>query len=150
VSPYRAHLTRLKGADLDVGQLDETNRTAAMRLDQFQECLQALSPIEFEKFVADVIRRSGRFTAVRLLGVPGMVQRGIDIEGIKADPLLGQPRRWLFRVKKSKMVGVDVARYMQSVAMFAESERPTQVVLVVAGSITKQAQEVLTRMGIEV
>lgn len=97
-----------------------------MRLDQFQECLQALSPIDFERFVADVIRRSGRFTGVQLQGRHGMVDRGVDIEGIEADPLLGRPRRWVFQVKKSKVVGVDVAHYMQAITQLSESEGPTQ------------------------
>jgi Restriction endonuclease len=122
-----------------------------MRLDQFRECLQALDPIEFEKFVADVIRKSGRFNAVQLLARRGMTDRGIDIEAIEADPLLGQPRRWLFQAKKSKMVGVDAANYMQSIAMLEKSERqPTQIVLVVSGNITRHAQDVLSRTGIDV
>jgi hypothetical protein len=122
-----------------------------MRLDQFRECLQALGPIEFEKFVADVIRKSGRFNGVQLLGRTGMPDRGIDIEALEADPLLGQPRRWLFQAKKSKMVGADVAHYMQSVAMLEKSDsQPTQIVLVISGNITRNAQEVLSRSGIQV
>jgi Restriction endonuclease len=121
-----------------------------MRLDQFRECLQALGPSEFEMFVADVIRKSGRFNGVKLLGRSGMLQRGIDIEAMEANPLLGQPRRWLFQAKKSKMVGVDVAHYMQSVATVEKSETPaTQIVLVVSGNITNHAQDLLSRQGIE-
>jgi hypothetical protein len=119
-----------------------------MRLDHFQEALQALSPIEFEKFVGDLLKRSGRFRDVRVQAGP--VDRGIDLEAIEADPLLGQPRRWVFQVKKTRVVGVDVAHYMYAISHEAQLEGPSQVVLVAAGSITRQAQEVLSRTGVQV
>jgi len=88
---------------------------------------------------------------VQLLGRPGTPQRDIDLEAMEANPLLGQPRRWLFQAKKSKMVGVDVAQYMQSVATVEKSEtKATQIVLVVSGNITNNAQDLLSRQGIEV
>jgi hypothetical protein len=85
-----------------------------MRPDEFQEALQSLSPSQFEKFVADLLRRSGRFREVRLASGP--IDRGVDIEAIEADPLLGRPRRWVFQVKKTRVVGFDVARYMHAIA----------------------------------
>jgi len=119
-----------------------------MRLDQFQEALQTLSPMDFEKFVGDLVRRSGRFKDVRLQGGP--MDQGIDVEATEIDPMLGKPRRWVFQVKKTRVVGVDVARYMYTIAHMALQEGPTQVVLVVAGSITRSAQGFLAQTGIEV
>lgn len=119
-----------------------------MRLDHFQEALQSLSPMEFEKFVVELLRKSGRFAVVRLEAGP--MDRGVDIEALETDPLLGRPRRWIFQVKKSKVVGVDIARYMHAIASTLEREVPSQVVLVVAGSITKHAREVFSGTGIQV
>ena len=119
-----------------------------MKLDQFQEALQLLSPIQFEKFVADLLKRSGRFREVRVEAGP--FDRGVDVEAIEADPLLGRPRRWVFQVKKTRVVGVDVAHYMHAIAQMAQQEGPSQVVLVAAGSITRSAQEFLARTGIQV
>lgn len=119
-----------------------------MRLDQFQEALQSLSPIEFEKFVADLLKRSGRFKGVRLESGP--FDRGVDVEATEDDPLLGRPRRWIFQIKKTRVVGADVAHYMHAIASQAQQEGPTQVVLVAAGSITRSAQEFLARTGIQV
>lgn len=119
-----------------------------MNLDQFQQSLLSLSPLDFEKFVAEVVRRSDRFDNVRL---QAMVQdRGIDVEAMEKDPLLGRPRRWVFQVKRAKLVGVDVADYMYAIARSAEQEGPVQAVLVIAGGITKHAQALLARTGIEV
>ena len=119
-----------------------------MRLDHFQEALQALSAIEFERFVGDLLKRSGRFRDVRVQSGP--FDRGIDVEAIEADPLLGQPRRWVFQIKKTRVVGVDVARYMCAITHEAQQEGPSQVVLVAAGSITRSAQEFLARTGVQV
>jgi hypothetical protein len=119
-----------------------------MRLDQFQEALQSLSPIEFEKFVADLLKKSKRFKEVRLESGP--LDRGIDVEAIEVDPMFGQPRRWIFQIKKMRVVSVDVAHYMQAIASTVQREGPTQVVLVAAGSVTRSALEYLTRTGIEV
>ncbi|MEZ5359826.1 MAG: restriction endonuclease [Candidatus Zixiibacteriota bacterium] len=118
-----------------------------MRLDVFQDSLQALSPMDFEKFVGDVIRGSGRFKDVRIHGGP--IDQGIDIEAIEIDPMLGKPRRWIFQVKKTRVAGVDVAGYMYAILRIVESQEPTQVVLVVAGSVTQRAKGILERMGVE-
>lgn len=119
-----------------------------MRLDQFKEALQLLSPIEFEKFVADLLKSSRRFSEVRIEAGP--FDRGVDVEAIEADPLLERPRRWMFQIKKTRVVGVDVARYMHAITSMVQQEGPTQVVLVAAGSITRSAQEVFARTGIQV
>lgn len=119
-----------------------------MRLDHFQEALQTLTASEFEEFVAQLLMSSGRFEEVHL--GPGSMDRGVDIEAIEVDPLSERPRRWVFQVKKSRVVGVDVARYMKTIALDAQSKRPSRVVLVAAGSITKGAREYLSRTGIQV
>jgi hypothetical protein len=121
-----------------------------MRLDQFQELLQSLSPIEFEKFVADLLRRSGRFTDIHLVGGVGVIDRGVDVEAHEYDPILGRPRRWVFQIKKTRVVGPDVARYMYAIAHEALQEGPTQVVLVAAGTVSRSAREILSRTGIQV
>jgi hypothetical protein len=119
-----------------------------MRLDQFQEALQSLSPIQFEQFAADVIRKSGRFSEVRLESGP--VDHGIDIAAVELDPLLVRPRRWVFQVKKTRVVGLDVARYMQAISLHAQREGSTQVVLVAAGSISAAAREFFNRSDIQI
>jgi hypothetical protein len=121
----------------------------SMTLRDFQETLQGMSEGELEQFVADLLIRSGRFKDVRL--VHGAREFGKDIEAFELDPLLTQPRRWIFEVKKMRLVSADIAHYLHSVAKAAELNDPSsQVVLVTSGSLTRSAVEALKGTNVQV
>jgi len=119
-----------------------------MRLDQFQEALQVLNATQFEHFVFELLKRSARFTDVRLKHGP--LERGVDIEAIELDRLLGRPRRWVFQVKQARVVTRDIVPYMQVISRMATQEGPVEVVLVAAGSVAASARDALAREGIQV
>jgi hypothetical protein len=109
-----------------------------MTLKDFQDALQEMNEAELEQFVVALLRRSGRFTDLKMFH--GAREYGKDIVGFESDVLLSKPRRWVFQVKKMRLVSADVANYLRFIAKAAENEDPaTQVVLVTSGNLTRAA-----------
>jgi hypothetical protein len=109
-----------------------------MTLKDFQDALQDMTETELEQFVMALLSRSGRFSDVKMFH--GAREYGKDIEAFESDRLLSKPRRWVFQVKKMRLVGADVANYLRFIAKTAENEDPTtEVVLVTSGNLTRAA-----------
>ena len=116
-----------------------------MKLDEFQESLQALSPLEFERFVVNLLAKSGDFQNVHAQS--RIESRHVDALAELANPLLGQPRKWIFEIRKTRIVGRDVADRLLGL-MADIRERPMQFVLVTAGLVNAGAQQALLKHGV--
>lgn len=115
----------------------------------FQDALQEMSETELEQFVMALLTRSGRFTNIKMLH--GAREYGKDIEALESDRRLQQPRRWVFQVKKMRLVSADVANYLRFIAKTAEYEDPTsQVVLVTSGNLTSAARASIEGTNVQV
>lgn len=121
-----------------------------MKTDEFQQRLFELRPAIFEDLVAAILRSSGRFREV---------SQNVNVDGVEIDivakekefGLLGQ-RTWLFEVKSAKLIGQDVIRAQvgRSETLRRHFHSPSAMVLVVAGAMTRAAQDAASTLGIEV
>lgn len=121
-----------------------------MKLFEFQQFLQALTAVDFENFVADLLRTSGKFVDIRL---NQLIQgHDFDIVAIEDAHPLGQRATCFFEIKAAKVVSADiVARLARLSEMLRRSiQGPSRTVLVVSGSLTRSAQELAPNVGIEV
>src|SRR5207245_412450 len=100
---------------------------AIMDPEQFREVLGTLDYPAFERFIVALLARTGRFREIQLNALVDSYE--VDIQAVEADPIAGPPRRWLFDVKRSKLVGSDVVRFL-SAKKTAFSDQRVQFVLV--------------------
>jgi hypothetical protein len=125
-----------------------------MRPDEFQEKLRSLTWADFERFVADILRDSGRFCDVRqnvLVDSSMGWKREFDIAAIEVDPVGPMPTKWYFEVKKRDLISVDVVdslfgKYQD----LPHTNWPIRLVLVMSGSLTQAARHHSQSHGLEV
>jgi HJR/Mrr/RecB family endonuclease len=120
---------------------------------QFQELLETLSPIEFERFVFDVLTESGQFSKVEL--TTNNRDIGVDIIGYEKETITSSkfPTKWLIEVKRTKLIGVDTIR--QLIYWFSHfGEANIKGALVTLGQLSAGAKELsekykFTVLGLE-
>jgi hypothetical protein len=126
----------------------------AMNLDEFQDKLRSLSWQDFESFVVDILRSTGRFSdiaqSVLIDGGAGL-KRQFDIVAVESNPIASTPRNWFFEVKKRNFISVDVidsliGKYQD----IPQSDGPVHLVLVTSGNVTKAAHHRSQNYGVEV
>src|SRR5687767_1846636 len=120
-----------------------------MEIKEFQDALYSLTARDFEHFVAEALRTSGRFENVSL--ATSGPDKGIDIvaEEVTSDPL--QRRTWYFQVKKIRVAGGDFARYMATIDELHRLSQPrVELALVLAGNMTAEARAMLESRHIHV
>lgn len=121
-----------------------------MRLDEFQDRLRALDWYQFEKFIFDLLRETGRFAEVRTSVVDAYSQ--YDIVATENDSLTGSPSTWYFEVKHWKRpIGISVVQDVAIRYTHLRDHRGTaRFVLVTSGVLTRGALASATSLGIEV
>jgi Restriction endonuclease len=125
-----------------------------MRPDEFQDKLRLLTWADFEKFVTDVLRDTGRFRDVRqsVLVDSGMgYVREFDIAAIEVDSVGPIPPKWYFEVKKRDLTSIDVIdSLLGKYHDLPHTNGPIRLVLVTSGSLTQAAQRRAQSHGLEV
>ncbi len=110
-----------------------------MESDRYQERLLRLSPLEFEIFLVELLRRTGRFSEVSVSHGPA--ERGVDIEAVEKESLTRKSRRWLFEVKRTKVAGKDLISRMAGAQVVLRGREPAvEFILVIAGYLTAEAE----------
>lgn len=119
-----------------------------MRLDQFRERLLSLSWPELEAFIADVLRRSKRFTEIETQKHLGGTE--IDIAAKSSDAFLPQPTTWYFEVTTARTI--DRAKLEREIflrnTLVDRGPAPTHFVLVALGGLTPAARETAEKSGL--
>ncbi len=118
-------------------------------ISEFQDALQRLPPSEFERLVLELLRASGRFNEVSFTSRTR--DAGVDIVAFESASPPQSGVKWLFEIKQRRLAGVDVARHVSALlgAQVWPGEQ-AHYVLVISGSVTPEAREILKRRGIDV
>lgn len=121
-----------------------------MKLPEFQQLLQSMNWADFESFVVNLLRSSGKFAEIRLH--QHMMGHEIDIVATEIAHPLGQPATCFFETKVSKVVPTDVINRVAALPMMLRGsvQGPIRTILVASGSLTKSAQARAAGVGIEV
>jgi HJR/Mrr/RecB family endonuclease len=120
---------------------------------QLQGFLETLSPVEFERFVFEILTESGQFSKVELTSRNR--DAGIDIIAYeKATIISGKYHtKWLIEVKRTKFIGIDTIRQLMSWYSHYSAAN-IKIALVTLGQLSSGAKELaekfkLTVLGIE-
>lgn len=125
-----------------------------MTLDEFQDKLRSLNWADFERFVVDILRSTGRYGQIeqsaRIVGGAGHM-REFDIVAIEANSLTPIAQKWYFEVKKRNLTSVDVIDSLIGKHQdLQHAVGPARLVLVTCGSLTQAAKQHSRTYGIEV
>lgn len=121
-----------------------------MKLNEFQQFLKSMKWADFESFIVDLLRSSGRFTEIKLHQL--IAGREIDIVAKEKPDPLGQEATCFFETKASKMVSVDtIDQFSMLPSILSSSVKgPVRTILVASGSLTMAAQAFAETRGLEV
>lgn len=121
-----------------------------MKLPEFQQSLQSMNWVDFESFVVDLLRTSGKFKEIRLH--QRVMGHEIDIVATEIAHSLGQPATCFFETKASKIVSTDIVDRVAALPHMLRGsvQGPIRTILVASGSFTKSALERASGVGIEV
>ena len=121
-----------------------------MKLVEFQQLLQSMGWADFESFVVDLLRSSGRFTDIKLH--QAIAGHEIDIVAREKPDPLGQQATCFFETKASKIVSADTIHQVGALpSMLGNSIKgPVRTILVASGSLTKAAQAAAAAISLEV
>ncbi|MCB1930460.1 MAG: restriction endonuclease [Rhodocyclaceae bacterium] len=121
-----------------------------MKLPEFQQFLQSMSWADFESFVVDLLRSSGKFTEIRLH--QNVMGHEIDIVATEVGDPFGLPATCFFKTKASRVVPTDVIDRVVALPSMLRGfvSGPVRTILVASGLLTKAAQARAAGVGIEV
>lgn len=113
-----------------------------MNLDEFQNRLSLMSPMDFEKFVVDILRRTKQFSDVRecvLVNDGKGYVREFDIVAAESTNSDLPPQTWYFEVKKRPLISIDVIDSIAGKYHELQKSGPVRFVLITSGSFTRAA-----------
>lgn len=118
-------------------------------LSDFQDKLYALDPSSFERFVADIIRSTRRFSDIVINSVIDGYQ--IDIIANEVGVLSTVPRKWFIETKRVKHITADMIHAVLGKMHSIQHGYPNSTfILVGIGNISAHAREISTRFNIEI
>lgn len=120
-----------------------------MRIVDFQERLQALTPQAFEDFVFQVLRAQPDFLDVQQNVVVSGIQ--FDIVAYTYDAHISKKRLWLIEVTHMRTIALNKLLHDYQKGMVAQRQEPTsltQFVVVIAGALTDQARDYAQQQGL--
>ncbi len=118
-------------------------------LAKYLESLASLRPDIFERFVSDILSKTGRFSDM----IPNarIGPRQVDIYAVEANPISPSTRKWAFEIKPRKLITLDVIDAVIGKKLSILAEDPNiNFVLVTSGNLTTSARDRASNSGLEV